>query len=345
MSVLPFFLVLFLPGASGAASSPLDWRENFLGEVRGIDKSTPGKLGVWVKKFSEPAGAGHAHARSWYLSSLTKVPVAIAVLQKVDEGSLTLEQKVVLGEDAHVDGQGPLLKEKPGKEVSVGELLEFMLAKSDSTAADMLIGLVGEAELNERAKKMAPGLGTITSLRAVREQAYAQVHPKARNLKSADFMGLRNYPMKERHKALLRLLGLKASDAAAPSIPAAFEHYYALGLNSASLESFGSLLERLGKGELLSPEKTALLLAIMEKTTTGDRRIKSGLPKAVRFVQKTGTQIARMCCAGVVLPEKGEIKEGATLVVACLENFGGQREAEETLGKVGKALARSGALP
>jgi beta-lactamase class A len=49
---------------------------------------------------------------------------------------------------------------------------------------------------------------------------------------------------------------------------------------------------------------TALVLDAMERITTGDRRIKAGLPAGVSFAQKTGTQISRACNVGVVHPRE-----------------------------------------
>lgn len=323
--LLPLFLTLQPPQPA--------WQESLREEIRRIDEASPGRLGVYAKRIGGGQPMSYEAARPWYLSSVVKVPVAITVLENVEKGELSLDRKVELGPDDKVDGQGPLLKAKTGTVYTVRELLSHMLTKSDSTAADLLIRLLGETAVNESAKRHAPGIGTITTLRAVREDAYSEIHPAARQLRSVDFLALKRVPAPKRKAALLKRLGVKEGDALAPSVPEAFERYYARGLNSASLEALGMMLEKLGQGKILSAENTKMLLGWMEQASTGEKRIKAGLKLGSRFAQKTGTQVARMCAAGIV--------DARLVVASCLEGFGDSKRAEETLKKVGRALARA----
>ena len=329
---MPLLLPLFLP------LQPVQpaWQDTLREEIRRIDDASPGRLGVFAKEIHGETAMGYEAARPWYLSSVVKLPVAITVLEKVEKGEITLDQLVELGPDDKVDGQGPLLGARPGTKYTVRELLSHMLTRSDSTAADLLIRLVGETAVNESARGHAPGFGTITTLRAVREEAYSEVHPSARQLRSKDFLELKKVPAPKRRDAILRRLKLKKADALAPSVPEAFERYYARGLNSASLEALGAMLEKLGAGRILNPENTELRLGWMQKASTGEKRIKAGLKLGSRFAQKTGTQIARTCAAGIVNEE--------LVLAACIEGFGDSKKAEETLKKVGKAVAKAGLL-
>lgn len=326
--LLPIFLALHAPQPA--------WQQTLLEEIRRIDESSPGRLGVYAKRIGGERPMSYEAARPWYLSSVVKVPVAVTVLEKVEKGELALDQRVELGPDDKVDGQGPLLGAKPGTKYTVRELLSHMLTKSDSTAADLLIRLVGETALNESARRHAPGIGAITTLRAVREEAYSEIHSGARHLKSADFLALKKVPAPKRKEAILKRLGVGPKDALAPSVPEAFERYYARGLNSASLESLGAMLEKLGQGKILNADNTAMLLSLMEKASTGEKRIKAGLKLGSRFAHKTGTQVARMCAAGIVDDE--------LVLAACIEGFGDSKRAEDALKSVGKAVARAGLL-
>ena len=125
----------------------------------------------------------------------------------------------------------------------------------------------------------------------------------------------------------------------AESIEAVFGRYYETGANSAPLGMFADLLEMLVRGELLSEGSTALLLDHMRNISTGDRRIQAGLPPGTDFAQKTGTQIERACNVGVINPKR--VEEGATIVVACAEDYGDLDSAEQAFQSLGRALAEA----
>jgi beta-lactamase class A len=75
------------------------------------------------------------------LESVFKLPVAIEVLAQVDAGRLALDQPVALVEADRRGGMGPALA-VPAR-TTVGALLEEMLVRSDNTACDKLLALVG----------------------------------------------------------------------------------------------------------------------------------------------------------------------------------------------------------
>jgi len=80
---------------------------------------------------------------TFQMASVFKLPVAIAVLGVVENGTLRLEQEVEIKKS---DRQkiGPLYDEwKPGMRVTVARMVDVMLVFSDNTAADRLIALLG----------------------------------------------------------------------------------------------------------------------------------------------------------------------------------------------------------
>ena len=324
-------------------TAPAAWAPELAQRIEAIDASTPGQLGVYVHDLHSGTEVEHAAARPWYLSSTVKVPVAIAVLQLADEGALSLDEELVLQESDFVDGAGDLLWQEPGVRYRLRTLLEKSLRNSDSTATDMLIRRIGVDALNQRIQDwVGDGFGPLTTILQVRYDAYGRLHPKVADLTNMDMVRLKNAAAgRERLQALAVRVGVPASAFALDSIEAAFEEYYASGSNSATLRAFGTLLQRLVEGELLSPEHTRLLLGHMREITTGDRRIRAGLPDAVEFAQKTGTQVERACNVGVVHPRQ---PRHALVVAACMEQFGELANAEEAFRQLGEALAASGAL-
>ena len=82
-------------------------------------------------------------AETFQMASVFKLPVAIAVLDAVEKGTLRLDREVEVKE-ADRQEVGPLYDEwKPGMRVTVARMADVMLVDSDNTAADLLIRLLG----------------------------------------------------------------------------------------------------------------------------------------------------------------------------------------------------------
>jgi beta-lactamase class A len=305
--------------------------------ISAIDADTPGAIGVFVRHLGDGGMVEHAADRAWYLSSTVKVPVAIAVLQLVEQGEVSLDDELTLQESDFVDGAGDLIWQEPGGRHTVAALIEKSVVDSDSTATDMLVRLIGEDALNARIAQWLPdgGFGPITTILQVRYDAYGELHPGVAKLSNMDLVRLRNADAgAARLAALVQTLGVPASELELSSIDEAFERYYMGPRNSATLQAFGALLEKLVRRELLSDAHTDLLLGHMTRITTGERRIQAGLPVGTPFAQKTGTQLARACNIGVLHPDTN----AAVVVAACVEKYDSLPSAERAFQALGEAL-------
>lgn len=326
-----------------ARPEPATWVEPLDEAVSRIDQAMPGDFGVYVSRFGDDAGTlDRGDDRAWYLSSTVKVPVAIAVLEAVDAGRMSLDDELELARSDFVDGAGDMLQHDPGARFSLATLLHKSLRDSDSTATDMLIRHIGEDHLNARIGAwVGDGFGPITTILQVRYDVYGPLHPGVAELDNMQIVALRNAEAGEpRLQALARTLGVARGDLRADSLQQAFDGYYRTGTNAATLPAFARLLERVAAGDLLSPASTTLLLSHMRAISTGERRIGAGLPTGSDFAQKTGTQFGRACNVGILDAERGDA--GATVVVACAEDFGELAQAEAAFQALGRAL---GELP
>ncbi|MGE3681190.1 MAG: serine hydrolase [Bdellovibrionales bacterium] len=319
--------------------SPPEWIAPLNAELSQIDAKFEGDVGVYVKRLQDGGEVDFGSDRSWYLASTVKVLVAAALLNEVERGSLSLDEKIQLKTSDFIDGSGEVMRKKPGSRLRIGYLLEQMLEQSDSTATDLLIRRVGLERINSFVANQSPGFGPITSILDVRYQAYAEAHPNAKILTNLDFIRLKRVPSSRRLQAFARRIRVPVRDLKVKTLNEAFELYYQKGMNSAPLKSYGGFLERLLAGGMLSPHSTRLLTSHMERAITGERRIKAGLPKGFRFAQKTGTQEARVCNVGMIRPPNGDDR---VIIAACLQKFTSFRKAEATLRDVGRALIRAG---
>ena len=346
---------LTLTASATAQDAP--WRAPLLDDLRqvaALEAEAHGlQLGVHVRDLQTGASANRGGKRSWYLASMVKVPIAIAVMQAVDEGVVTLDTSLTVRADDYVDGAGRTNSASVGTPLSVRFLLEQMIVHSDNTASDMLIELVGLETVNARVQREVPGgLERITRLSEVRRQVYGRLTPDASHLSGLSLLRIhRERGDAARMQRVAQITGVPVAQFKQRSLARAWQDYYAGGLNSGRLDAYGDLLEKLMKGELLSTHSTAYLRSVMERVVTGPNRLKAGLPAGVRLAHKTGTQRERTCDGGVVrVPAGGSARAAPSeqdrqvLIVACVSGPSSRAQAERAIAQSAAAVCRAGLL-
>ncbi len=328
-------------------SSPaMSWSQRLAADLSVIDARKGSEVGLYVRDLETGASFNYKADKFWYVASMVKVPVAIAVLRGVDAGTFTLETTLRVRASDYVDGGGSTTSHPIATPLSIRYLMEQMIIHSDNMASDMLIDLVGEAQVNETVSNLVPqGFGRITPLAEVRRQIYGQLTPAARKLSGAELIALHQArPDGERLALLSQLVGVPVADFKRRSLESAYSAYYTSGLNSARLDAYGELLNRLVDGQALSPPSTRYLLKLMERVETGPQRIKAGLAPGMRFAHKTGTQRRQVCDAGLItdVPLNGSMRRA--IVVACVRGELSLLRSEQALQDVGSAICRSGLL-
>lgn len=87
------------------------------------------------------------------LLSVFKFHIALAVLDQVDQGKLSLDQNIpVTKAELYENTYSPFRKEFPNgnEEKTLAELLKYMVAKSDNNITDILINLIGGTKTVQR---------------------------------------------------------------------------------------------------------------------------------------------------------------------------------------------------
>ena len=330
------------------AQEGFSWAEDFLERIAKVDEQTSGELGVYLKDLDTGVSASYHGDETWYLASTIKVPVAIAIMRRIDQGTMSLDTKVRLLEPDYVDGAGPTNSKAPGTSLSVRYLMDQMLIHSDNTATDMLISMAGLEAVNSVTTELVPeGIGPITRLADVRRLVYSEFHPAAQQLSGRDFLRLKQQPKEAGRLALLaKLLNVQQSDFQKISLSDAYARYYATPYNSGTLQAYGDLLSALVQGRAVSRASTEYLISVMNRVETGTQRIKAGLPKTVGYAHKTGTQVSRICDAGLIAPPPYRQADpaGQIVVVACVRGAASTAKAERALRGTGEAITASGVL-
>lgn len=208
------------------------------------------------------------------MASTYKIPIAVQLLTRVDQGEITLDRMIELKPSDLRPGGGILtaLLNKPGVALSVRNLLELMLLISDNSATDLLLRLAGGPEA-VTARMRALGIRDM------------EISRPTINL-IADAAGYALPPEKEWTPELFK----KLDEPAPPeSRKAASQKFEADPRDTSTPEAMVMLLERIFRGDLLKQENGTLLLDVMKRCRTGTARLKGILPAETVVAHKTGT--------------------------------------------------------
>jgi beta-lactamase class A len=111
-----------------------------------LQKESGGELGISVKNIETGDSISLNANRPFVMQSSFKFPIALAVLNQVENHLLTLEQKVrVIQSKLPKDTWSPLRDQLKTEitNVSIKELLVYMVSHSDNIACDYLLDIIG----------------------------------------------------------------------------------------------------------------------------------------------------------------------------------------------------------
>jgi len=292
--------------------------------LAGIARNFPGRYSIAAKHLRTGATARVNANTRIPLLSVVKLPVAVVVLEGVDQGRWTLSTPVTLiAQDMHPRGELGDRYPRGGGPVRLYRLLDLMTTRSDNTAADALMRLVGgppvvtawlerhgirdlrvdrtERGLGNDWYGLPPGADTMGSAEEIRKTR-AQVPDAA-------------------HDSAARAMLLDPRD-------------------TGSAEACVQLLERLWRGDLLSPAMTDTLKYILGRCRTAPRRLPAMLPKGTHVARKTGTGGMHQGVSvaindvGVIRLPNGEV----AIAVLVGEPRGSIRRAERLIARVARSV-------
>ena len=245
-------------------------------EINRIAGFAQGVVGIAACHLETGARLGCNMDEKFPMASTVKVPLAMAALDRVDGGRLDLATMIDVA-PPEMNPSGPLGDEflHPGVALSVANLLEPMITRSDNTATDVLLRLVG-GPAGVMAYLDRLGVQGISCDRNVRDLLVLlyglEPPPSDTSVRDA---------LLAAHPAELARMRARATD----HDPA----YAADARDQATPAAMLDLLGRLWRAEAVSVTSRDLLLAIMRRTSTGRRRIEGRLPPGVAVANKTGS--------------------------------------------------------
>jgi beta-lactamase class A len=106
------------------------------------------QVSVYLQDIHTGATVGINESKGFFPASLLKIPIMMAILKKVDNQELKLDDKITLEREDFDKGLSSLRTEGAGAKVSISKLLIHMIKDSDNTAKNALKRQVTDAELN-----------------------------------------------------------------------------------------------------------------------------------------------------------------------------------------------------
>jgi beta-lactamase class A len=264
--------------SSVALSSCLAAQERPAGGIRHLEadiaelaKGAGGIVGIAAIHIESNRTVYHNADLMFPMASTYKVPIAVQVLTRVDRGEIPLDTMITVTPRDLVPGDGTITYQLhwPGVSLSISNLIELMITKSDNTATDLLFKLGGGPKaVTTRMKEL--GFDRIKIDRYTREII-------------GDWLNAPNY------------------GALAPDSQVAYINHWLAGRwtardsvfdsdprDIASPREVAALLVKIWRREALSERTAARLLDIMTRTTTGPSRIGGVLPSGTVVMHKTG---------------------------------------------------------
>lgn len=129
----------------------LGQEEDLVSQIKKIEHSAKGIVGVSIIGIESRDTMSYNGDSRLVMHSVMKFPIAMAVLHLVDEGKFKLNQKLKVSKrDLPPNTYSPLRDKYPaGTEISLAELLSYMVSQSDNNACDFLLKKIGGTKVVE----------------------------------------------------------------------------------------------------------------------------------------------------------------------------------------------------
>jgi len=211
--------------------------------------------------------------RRFSLQSVMKLVVAMAILDRVDKGSMTLTDKVLITLNDRSIGVQPIADRigPNGYRAPLSELIQSAVQKSDSCAADVLADHLG-------------GIPAVQAFLRTKGLDGIRIDRNERHLQ-AETVGLTWGPSLG-DPAVFKTALAHLSKALRDAATAAYRRDIR---DTATPLGMARLLSRFAEGKLLSSASTEWLWGVMQGTTTFPTRLKAGVPAGWSFGHKTGS--------------------------------------------------------
>jgi len=115
-------------------------------KIQGIIENADGTIGIAIKNLNTNDTLTFNGSYQFPMQSVYKFPLALAVLNRVDKGELSLKKQIIITKDDLLpDTWSPLREKYPNGNVNIPlrEIISYTVSQSDNNGCDILFRLLG----------------------------------------------------------------------------------------------------------------------------------------------------------------------------------------------------------
>jgi beta-lactamase class A len=259
--------------AIAAGTSTLLGADDLDGRIRDRIRNTQATVCLYARNLETGATFGVGENERVSTASTIKLPIMTAIFQAVEDGRAKWTEQLTLRDADKVSGSGVLREFSDGARIAIPDLVHLMIVVSDNTATNLLLDRFPADSVNAFIEKL--GLKETRSLRKIRGDGNQLKQPSG-------YSAAGNIPENRR-----------------------------FGIGVSTPREMVTLLDRLEKGEVVSPAASKEMIAVLKRQqdNTGIRRRLGGMAIA----NKTGALDHLRSDVGIVYSPQGRIAIAVTV--------------------------------
>lgn len=282
-------------------------------DIMRISKEVKGQFGFYMKHIESGKEIGVDADKIFPLGSVFKVPLMVEVFRQADAGLISMDEKIKLEPRNMCIGSGILQYLTPGLELTVRDLVTLMIIATDNTASEMLWKRIGIQSVNMLIRDL--GLAK-TSIYLPWREGFLLTMGKGPFKDMASIEAARIWkgmPDIERMK-VLNDIDRECANLSIAEFRSHYENLYGVKEekkfkmqreydqvfdNLGTPREIGIMLEKIFKGEVVSPQKSQEMLSMLIRGHSGSA-FPEFLSEDVPVAAKTGITAGSVNNAGII---------------------------------------------